>query len=101
MGQLEGPRYAVEGEQGNLRALAGDGDGYKHLIVWRYEDGGAEEVEVRLDLAGIIGRNSRVVKLDAAAPVNNIQVIHFGRSNDLGELPLKLKPWDVRWVEIE
>jgi hypothetical protein len=28
-------------------------------------------------------------------------VIHFGRSNDLGEVPLKLKPWDVRWVEIE
>jgi hypothetical protein len=100
-GQLEGPRYAVEGEQGNIRAIAGDGDGYKHVIVWRYEDGGPEEIEVRLAVAGVNGRNTRVVQLDAAAPVNNIKVIHFGRSDDLGNVPLKLKPWDVRWVEIE
>jgi hypothetical protein len=50
LGQLEGPRYAVEGEQGNLRAIAGDGDGYTHLIVWRYDDGGPDEIEVRLHL---------------------------------------------------
>jgi hypothetical protein len=31
----------------------------------------------------------------------HIKVIHFGRSNDLGNAPLKLKPWDVRWIEIE
>ena len=91
----------VEGEQGNLRAIAGDGDGYKHLIVWRYEEGGPDEVEVRLDLVGVSGRSSRVVRLDSGAPVNNIKVIHFGRSDDLGNVPLKLNPWDVRWIEIE
>jgi hypothetical protein len=47
------------------------------------------------------GRNSRVVQLDSAAPVNNIRVVHFGRSEDLGNVPLKLKPWDIRWIEIE
>ena len=101
LGQLDGPRYAVEGERGNLRAIAGDGDGYKHLIVWRYEDGGADEVEVRLEIAGATGRNCRVVQLDAGVAVNNIKVIHFGRSDNLGTVPLKLKPWDIRWIEIE
>lgn len=101
LGQLDGPRYAVDGERDYIRALAGDGDGYKHLIVWRYEDGGAEDVEVRLELTGVRGRNSRVVKLDPGAPVNNIQVIRFGRAEQLGDVPLKLKPWDIRWIEVE
>jgi len=101
LGQLEGPRYRVDGEQGNIRAMAGDGDGYKHLIVWRYEGDGPEEIEVRLEIAGASGRSSRVVQFDPDAPVNNIRVIHFGRSDDLGNVPLRLKPWDVRWVEIE
>ena len=56
---------------------------------------------MRLDLAGVSGRSSRVVRLDSGAPVNNIKVIHFGRSDDLGNVPLKLNPWDVRWIEIE
>ena len=101
LGQLEGPRYAVEGETGNIRAIAGDGNGYKHVIVWRYEGGGPEEVEIRLDVAGVDGRRSRVVKLDSHAPVNNIQVVHFGLAQDLQSVPLKLGPWDVRWIEVE
>ncbi len=101
LGQLAGPRYAVEGEQNGIRAIAGDADGYKHVIIWRYEEGGAEQVEVRLDLAGVDGRSSRVVTLDAGAPVNNIKVLHFGRSDDLDNVPLQFKPWDVRWIEIE
>jgi hypothetical protein len=91
----------VGGEQGNIRAIAGDGDGYKHLIVWRYEGGEPDEVEVRLDATGAAGRNFRVVRLDAAAPVNNIKVIHFGRSDDLASVPLALKAWDARWIEID
>jgi hypothetical protein len=50
---------------------------------------------------GANGRNSRVVQPDAAAPVNQLRVTHFGRADDLGGVPLKLKPWDVRWVEVE
>jgi hypothetical protein len=42
-----------------------------------------------------------VVRLDSSAPVNNIKVIHFGHSNNLGTVPLMFKPWDVRWIEIE
>jgi hypothetical protein len=99
--QLDGPRYKVTGEQGSIRAIAGDGDGYKHLIVWRYEDGGPEQVEVRLAVSGASGRSCRVVQLDAAASVNNLQVLHFGPSDDLTNVPLRLRPWDVRWVEIE
>src|SRR4030095_3344541 len=87
LGQLEGARYAGEGEQGNIRAIAGEGDDHKHLIVWRYEGGGPDEVDVRLDVPGAPGRSFRVVKLEAAAPVNNIKVIHFGRSDELANLP--------------
>lgn len=101
LGQLEGPRYHVEGEEGPVRALAGEGDGYKHGILWRYEGGGPEEVEVRLEVRGVDGRPCRVVQLDAASPVNNIRVVHYGRAEKLGQIPLKLKPWDVRWIEVE
>lgn len=101
LGQLQGPRFAVSGEEGNLRAIAGEGDGYKHVILWRYEGTGPDEVEVRLEVKGVQARTTRVVKLDSAAAVNNIQVIHFGRSDQLQDVPLKLKPWDVRWIEIE
>lgn len=101
LGQLEGPRYAVEGEQGSVRAIAGDGNGYKHLLVWRYGTDGPDELEVRIDLAGVAGRDGRVVQLDAGAALNDIQVLRFGRAETLGTEAWKLKPWDVRWVEVE
>jgi hypothetical protein len=101
LGQLEGPRYVVVGEAANIRAIAGDGNGYQHVLIWRYEGNGPEEIEVRVNAAGAGGRSTRVVTLDAGAPVNNIRVIHFGRADNLGDVPLKLGPWDVRWIEIE
>jgi hypothetical protein len=101
LGQFEGPRYGVQGERAKIRAIAGERDGYKHVIIWRYEGGGPEQVEVRLDVAGAAGRSSRIVELAPSSPVNNIRVVHFGRSDDLGGVPLKLGPWDARWVEIE
>lgn len=101
LGQLAGPRYVVEGEQGGIRAIAGEGDGYKHLLVWRYDGGEPAEVEVRVELSGVENRNSRVVELDHAAPVNNIKVVRFGRLDDLGKVLLKLGPWAIRWIEVE
>lgn len=98
-----GPRFAVTGEQGAIRAIAGEGDGRKHLLVWRYEDGGAPEVEVVVNLAGVGGRGYRVVALDAAAPVNNLKVVAFGNLPKEGSGPLtfKLRPWEIRWIELE
>jgi hypothetical protein len=79
LGQLEGPRYVVEGERASIRAIAGERDGYKHVIVWRYEGGGPEQIEARLDVAGAAGRRCRIVELAPAAPVNNIRVVHLKR----------------------
>jgi xylan 1,4-beta-xylosidase len=101
LGQLDGPRYPVQGETETIRAIAGDGDGYKHLLVWRYQDDGPDEVELQLNVSGAGDRTCRLVQLDPAAPVNTIQVLQFGRANDLAHWPLKLRPWDIRWVEIE
>jgi hypothetical protein len=101
LGQLAGPRYVVHGETDSLRAIAGDGNGYKHLIVWRNGGRPDHPLPVRLDLRGLPGRNARVVVLDAAAPVNNIKVVHFGRTEDLANLALELEPWAVRWIEVE
>lgn len=101
LGQLEGNRYEVAGEEGNLRAIAGEGDGYKHVLLWRYENGGSDEIEVRIEFAGVSGRNARIVALDSGAPVNNIRVLKFGRIDQITTVPIKLKPWDIRWIEIE
>jgi len=101
LGQLDGPRYVVEGEQGEIRAIAGDGEGYKHLLVWRYGGGDPAEIEVRVELVGVESRNSRVVELDSAAPVNNIKVVHYCRADELGKVLLRLEPWAIRWIEVE
>ena len=103
LGQLEGPRYAVTGEQSNIRAVAGEGDRRKHVLVWRYEEGGAAEVEVRVNLTGETGRGYRVVALDAVATVNNLKVVAFGNLPKEGASPLafKLRPWEIRWIELE
>jgi len=101
LGQLEGARHAVEGERGNIRAIAGEGDGRKHLIIWRYEDGGPAEVEVSLSLAGVPNRSGRIVALASGAPVNNLRVLHFGRTDALVKQTLLLEPWGIRWIEIE
>jgi hypothetical protein len=101
LGQLQGPRYSVEGEQGNVRALAGEGDGFKHVLVWRFEKNGPEELEVHLTLEGVKDRNCRIVRLDPEAPVNNIKVVYFGKAAGLAKTPIQLRPWDLRWVEVE
>ena len=101
LGQLDGPRYVVDGERNGIRALAGEGNRYKHLLLWRYAEDGPEEIEVHLNLTGVGQRRCRIVQLDTAAPVNNIKVIWFGRADGLGTVSLKLGPWDIRWVELE
>jgi hypothetical protein len=101
LGQFEGPRFNVLGEKGSIRGIAGDGNGYRHVLVWRYGDSGASEVEVRLSVQGVPGRQCRVVALVPDAAVNNIRVIHFGRTDRLAEVALNLEPWGIRWIEIE
>lgn len=66
-----------------------------------YEGGSPDEVEVRPEVTGANRRNSRVVQLDATAAVNNLKVLHFGRSDHLTNVTLRLRPWDIRWVQIE
>lgn len=101
LGQLDGARYPVTGEQAAVRAIAGDGDGYKHVIVWRFEGTGPDALDVRLELAGVAGRNARIVRLDPAAAVNNLKVVHFGRADDFDKVPIRLQPWDIFWIEVE
>ena len=103
LAQFEGPRFVVTGERANIRAIAGTNDGRKHILVWRYESEGPDEVNVRLNLAGVSGGSYRIVALDAAAPLNQLKVLHFGRNTDLATNPvlLKLRPWEIRWIELE
>jgi len=101
LGQLQGSRYAVDGEHGNIRALAGEGDGYKHLLIWRFEKRGPDEIPVQVTLEGVKDRNCRIVRLDPDAPVNNIKVDFFGKATALSSTPIPLRAWDVRWVEVE
>lgn len=101
LGQLEGPRFEVEGEHHGIRAIASEKNGYRHIILWRYQDEDPKEIAVTVKTSGADGRNCRIVRLDPSAQVNNIQVIHFGRSENLGDVPLQLRNWDIRWIEIE
>ncbi len=102
LGQLEGDRYPVVGEAGDIRAIAGEGDGRRHVIVWRYGgENGAATVDVQPRLRPDSKGACRIVALDAAAPVNNLKVLYFGRMRDLDRQTLTLRPWDVRWIETE
>ena len=103
LGQFEGPRIPVSGERGNIRAIACQREHRRHVLVWRYESGGAEEVDVRLAITGLSGGSVRVVALDPAAAVNNLKVLQFGGVRELTKkaIQFKLRPWDIRWIEIE
>lgn len=101
LGQLDGPRFAVGGEQNGIRAIAGEGNGYRHLILWRYGEGEPAEIEVRAEISGVDGRNARMVLLDPGTAVNNLKVIYFGSSEKLKGVPMRMTAWDVRWIEIE
>jgi len=101
LGQLDGPRYVVEGESQTVRAIAGEHNRYQHGLLWRYGGANDIEMETRLELVGVQGRNCRLVALVPDAPVNNIRVLHFGRTDDLANIPIPLEPWGVRWIEIE
>jgi hypothetical protein len=61
------------------------------------------ELEAKVSLGGPSGGSYRLVALEADAPVDNLRVLHFGRVAELGKNPLvlKLKPWDIRWIEVE
>ncbi len=91
LGQFDGPRFAVAGEQGAIRAIACQLEHRRHVLVWRYEGGGPPELEVRLALGGLTGGVVRVVALDAAAAVNNLKVMRFQGVPDLAQRPIVLK----------
>ena len=103
LGQFEGRRYGVDGESEGIRAIAGEGDGRLHVLVWRFQPGGAQETEVQLVLKGVKDRNFRAVALESDAAVNNLQVLRHGNTRDLDRDPIQLtlKPWDMRWIEVE
>jgi hypothetical protein len=103
LGQFEGPRFPVAGERGNLRAIACQRENRRHVLVWRFEAGGPQDQEVQLSLRGLTGGSLRIVALDAEAAVNNLKVLRFQGVRDLIERPvlLKLRPWEIRWIEIE
>jgi hypothetical protein len=101
LSRFDGPRYRVAGESGTIRAIAGEHDGYKNLLIWRYEDGGDAEVEVQASLMGLGNRFTRVVQLDAAASINNIKVVRSTQADKTAEVPIRMKPWDVYWIEVE
>lgn len=103
LGQFDGPRFAVVGEQETLRAIAGQRANRKNVLIWRFEAGGPPEMEVKVNLRGQMGGNFRLVGLEAGTTVNNLQVLRYGGIRDLEKTPLvvTLKPWDIRWIEIE
>jgi hypothetical protein len=103
LGQFEGERVPVEGEQGNIHAIACKRGPRRHLLVWRFEGGGPPGVDVRVTLSGVAGKSFRVVALRPEAAVNNLQVLRFGPTSALQSDPvhLDLEPWAIRWVEIE
>lgn len=101
LSRFDGARYPVEGESGAIHAIAGDGNGYKNVLLWRFEGSGPDTVEVHVKLNGLGGRFTRIVKLDPGAPVNNIKVVKTSPADELADFPIELEPWGVRWIEAE
>lgn len=103
LSRFEGPRVPVEGETGGIRAIAVREASRQHVLVWRFEPADGTEIDVTVKLSHLDGRRVRVVALDAAAPVNNLQVLQLISTKTAEEKPIsiRLKPWDIHWIEIE
>ena len=94
----------MTGTTPEIKVLAARGRQWVNVVLWNYpKDGKGKplEVTVRFPFEKAEG-GVRLVRLNAEAPVNNLDQIRTAEISDLRAHPLSLtlRPYEVYWIEV-
>jgi xylan 1,4-beta-xylosidase len=100
---IRGEKLSVTGTGPEIHAFAARGGHWVNLILWNYpqaEKGTSYDVTVRFPEEK--GGWARVVRLNAAAPSDNLEQIRYVSVSTLTAYPIQLTlhPYEICWVEI-
>jgi hypothetical protein len=101
---IKGQQLPVTGTTPEIKVLAARGRQWVNVVLWNYpRDGKGKplEVTVRFPFEKEEG-GVRLVRLNAEAPVNNLDQIRTAKISDLRAHPLKitLRPYEIYWIEV-
>ncbi len=103
MSRLVGDRLCVEGVTADVKSLAvKDTSGVKALF-WNFPaKGSGTTYDCSLDISSIKEGLFRFMRINAEAPLNNIEYVRSGSIEDLKRNPLSftLSPYEIKWLEI-
>ncbi|MGI8603778.1 MAG: GH39 family glycosyl hydrolase [Verrucomicrobiales bacterium] len=100
---IKGQKLAVGGGTVNVKAVAARNGSWNHVVFWNFpSDGKLETADVVFRFSKHPGGQFRVIKLNAGAAINNLEIVRHGSGAELDTRPIqtKLEPYGVGWIEV-
>jgi hypothetical protein len=100
---IKGQQLPVTGTVPEIKVLAARGRRWVNVVLWNFPlDGEGKPLEVTVQFPFEKDGGVRLVRLNAEAPVNNLQQIRTAKVSDLRAHPLRLtlRPYEIYWVEV-
>jgi hypothetical protein len=98
---IRGRRLPIGGTDAAVRGLAAEDGRWIEILFWHFpagEKGGSVEVRLRLVLEK--PSRFRLSRLNAGAPLDRIEVLREGSTQELEGLGSVLGPYEIRWLEV-
>jgi hypothetical protein len=100
---IKGDQLPVTGTSPSLNALAARGGPWVNVLLWNFPlEGEGKTADVTVQFPFEKQGAVRLVRLNAAAPVNNLEQIRNTKIADLQAQPLRLsvRPYEIYWIEV-
>lgn len=100
---IRGEKLSVTGTGPEIHAFAARGGHWVNLVLWNYPQAEKETVRnVTVRFPEEEGGWARVVRLNAAAPTDNLEQVRYVPVKTLPDHPIQLTlhPYEIYWVEI-
>ena len=100
---INGQQLPVTGTIPEIKVLAARGRRWVNVLLWNFPlDGEGKPLEVTVRFPFEKDGGVRLVRLNAEAPVNNLEQIRTAKASDLRAHPLRLtlRPYEIYWVEV-
>jgi hypothetical protein len=100
---IKGQRLPVTGTTPEIKVLAARGRHWVNVVLWNYpRDGKGKPLEVIVRFPFEKEGRVRLVRLNAEAPVNNLDQMRVATVANLKTSPLRLtlRPYEIYWVEL-
>ncbi|HVN81833.1 MAG TPA: hypothetical protein VMW38_22815 [Terriglobia bacterium] len=100
---IKGEQLPVTGTTPEIKVLAARGGQWVNVVLWNFPlDGEGRPLEVTVQFPFEKNGGLRLVRLNAEAPVNNLEMLRTAKVSDLRAQPLRLtlRPYEIYWVEV-